>query len=131
MKKEGGFLAKLSQDMIKTLKEELTILLTESGRFYHHHFWYRETEEGVSFRYNPQDIPKEVLNIISPTYFHFKEDAAPVPLSEDFFYMVSGGGWCAPEKFLEEQDAKKVREAIRILELYRDLGIEEGFFEEI
>lgn len=61
----------------------------------------------------------------------FKKDSETMPLSEDFYYMINGGGWCAPEKFLEEDDAKKVREAIRIIEQYESQGIEEGFFEEM
>ena len=52
-------------------------------------------------------------------------------LSEDFYYMINGGGWCKPEKYLEEEDAKKVREAINIIKQYEKQGIEEGFFEEI
>lgn len=61
----------------------------------------------------------------------FKKDAEPIGLSEDFYYMINGGGWCAPEKFLEEEDAKKVREAIGIIEQYETQGIDEGFFEEM
>lgn len=61
----------------------------------------------------------------------FKKDVEPIGLSEDFFYMISGGGWCKPEKFLEEEDAKKVRNAIEIIKQYEEQGIEEGFFEEM
>jgi hypothetical protein len=60
----------------------------------------------------------------------FRKGVKPMPLTEDFFYMISGGGWCKPEKYLEEEDAKKVREAISLIELYQDQGIEEGIFEE-
>jgi len=52
-------------------------------------------------------------------------------ISEDFFYMISGGGWMKPEKYLEEDDAKRVREAIDLIEQYQDQGMEEGYFEEM
>ena len=35
----------------------------------------------------------------------FKKDAEPMGISEDFFYMISDGGWWKPENFLEEDDA--------------------------
>lgn len=61
----------------------------------------------------------------------FKTNADPMGLSEDFFYMISGGGWCKPEDFLENDDARKVREAIEIIEQYHQQGVDEGFFHEI
>jgi hypothetical protein len=36
----------------------------------------------------------------------FKKDAEPIGISEDFFYMISGGGWCKPEVYLEEEIEK-------------------------
>ena len=60
----------------------------------------------------------------------FKKDIDSIALTDDFFYMISDGGWCKPEKFLEEEDAKKVREAITIIQQYEEQGIEDGFFEE-
>lgn len=59
----------------------------------------------------------------------FKQDATSMPLTEDFWYMIYGGGWCAPEEFLEEEDAIKVRKAIEIIAQYKEQGIDEGFFE--
>lgn len=47
---------------------------------------------------------------------------------EDFFYGISEGGWFDPEKFLEEEDAKKVIEAVNLIESYRDQGIQNGVF---
>ena len=44
------------------------------------------------------------------------------------FYMIDGGGWAKPEYFLEDKDAKKVREAIELINLYEKQGIEEGYF---
>ncbi len=61
----------------------------------------------------------------------FKKDAEPIGISEDFFYMISGGGWCKPEVYLEEEDAKKVREAINVIKQYEQQGYDEGFFEEM
>lgn len=61
----------------------------------------------------------------------FKNDAESMGISEDFFYMISGGGWMCPEKFLEEEDAKRVREAITLIEQYEQQGMDEGFFEEM
>lgn len=61
----------------------------------------------------------------------FKKDVEPEGLSEEFFYMISDGGWCRPEKFLEEEDAKKVREAINVIKQYEQQGIDEGYFEEM
>lgn len=61
----------------------------------------------------------------------FKQEADPIGLSEDFFYMVSDGGWCKPENFLEDDDAVRVREAIELIKSYHDQGIDEGFFEEM
>lgn len=66
-----------------------------------------------------------------PYKLKFKKDVESVGLSEDFYYMINGGGWCAPEKFLEKDDAKKVRDAINIIAQYEKQGIEEGFFEEM
>lgn len=54
-----------------------------------------------------------------------------VVLMEDFFYMISKGGWCKPEIFLEEEDAKKVRDAIELITKYEKQGIAEGYFEEL
>ncbi len=60
----------------------------------------------------------------------FKKDARPRGISEDFFYMINGGGWMRPEEYLEEDDAKRVREAIELIDKYQEQGMEEGFFEE-
>jgi|688.fasta_scaffold1748938_2 hypothetical protein len=61
----------------------------------------------------------------------FKKNATPIAFSEDLWYMINGGGWCAPEQFLEEDDAKKVRAAIDIIKQYEDQGYDEGFFDEM
>lgn len=61
----------------------------------------------------------------------FKKNSDVVGLSEDFFYMINGGGWCSPEKFLEQEDANRVRDAINIIAQYERQGIEEGFFKEM
>ena len=61
----------------------------------------------------------------------FKKEAETIFLKDDFFYMINGGGWCAPEKFLEEEDAKRVRDAIKLISQYEEQGIDDGFFEEM
>ena len=61
----------------------------------------------------------------------FKKDATPIAFIDDFFYMIADGGWCKPENFLEEDDAKKVRAAIDIIKQYEDQGYDEGFFDEM
>lgn len=60
----------------------------------------------------------------------FKKDAETMPLTDDFWYMLTGGGYCRPEDFLEESDARRVREAIKLIAQYEQQGIDEGFFEE-
>lgn len=60
----------------------------------------------------------------------FKEGAEPTALTDDFWYMIYGGGWCKPENFLEDDDAKRLREAIELIAQYENQGIEEGYFEE-
>lgn len=61
----------------------------------------------------------------------FKTDAEPIGISEDFFYMLEGGGWIKPENYLEADDAKRVREAIDLIAQFQDEGFEGGFFEEV
>lgn len=61
----------------------------------------------------------------------FKKDSEPLGMSEDFFYMIEGGGWAKPENFLEEEDAKRVRAAIDLINQYEQQGMDEGFFEEM
>lgn len=60
----------------------------------------------------------------------FKKEAVPIWINEEFFYAINDGGWCAPEKFLEEQDAKRVRDAINLIVQYEEEGIALGVFEE-
>jgi hypothetical protein len=61
----------------------------------------------------------------------FKKDIKPTSLSEDFYYMIDKGGWCNIEKYLESDDAKKVRKAINIIKQYEEQGIDDGYFDEI
>jgi len=61
----------------------------------------------------------------------FKKGVGSMGLSEDFFYMINKGGWCSPEIFLEESDALKIREAIKLIDQYEQQGIDEGYFEEM
>lgn len=45
--------------------------------------------------------------------------------------MIGDGGWCKPEKFLEPDDAAKIRDAINVIKQYEQQGIDEGYFETI
>lgn len=60
----------------------------------------------------------------------FKKDAPQMPLTDDFWYMITDGGYCRPEDFLEEPDAKRLREAIELIAQYEQEGINNGLFEE-
>ena len=46
-----------------------------------------------------------------------KEDAEPV-FTTDVYYDVLDGGYFDPDKFLNEDDAEKVNEAIKIVHRY-------------
>lgn len=60
----------------------------------------------------------------------FKENCEVISICDDFFYYLSGGGWLKPEDYLEDEDAKKVNEAIRIIEMFKQQGEELELFEE-
>ncbi len=81
------------------------------------------------------DVINQVNNLLenlkTSEKLKFKKDAEPMAISEDFFYMINGGGWMKPENYLEDDDANKVREAIDIINQYEQQGIEEGFFDEM
>jgi hypothetical protein len=62
---------------------------------------------------------------------NFKKDAEPIPLTGDFWYMLTNGGYCKPENFLIEEDSNKVRKAIEIIKKYELQGLEQGYFLEI
>ena len=60
----------------------------------------------------------------------FKKDCEPMSICDDFFYYLDGGGWLKPEDYLEEEDAKRVEEAVKLIAQFEREGIDLGFFEE-
>lgn len=50
-----------------------------------------------------------------------KEGQLEVVSTSDFWYDLTDGGYIEPEEYLTEEAAKKVREAIEIIEEYRSL----------
>lgn len=55
----------------------------------------------------------------------FKKDVEPICMTEDFWYMLTSGGYLKPDKYLEPESAKKVKDAIAVL-LEFDRGMEEN-----
>ncbi len=64
------------------------------------------------------------------TLLKFKKDIQPVGTG-DFYHDLIDGGYLEPEKFLEGDDANKVREAIELIRQYQNEGITLGLFEEM
>ena len=56
----------------------------------------------------------------------FKKDVESVA-TDNFWYDLTDGGYIKPEKFLEEEDAKKVNEAVDLLREFLS-GMEENEF---
>lgn len=59
----------------------------------------------------------------------FKDDAEPV-FSSDTYYDLFDGGYIDPDKLLEKEDALKVKEAIRTIEIFFDEAREKSLLEE-
>ncbi len=55
-------------------------------------------------------------------------DAIP---TDDFYYDLFIGGYFKPEKFLDEDSAQKVKEAIKVIEDYEQLLIDNDLIEEM
>lgn len=51
--------------------------------------------------------------------------------TDDFYYDLFIGGYFKPEKFLDEDSAKKVKEAIKTIENYEQLLIDNDLIEEM
>lgn len=58
-----------------------------------------------------------------------QNDGEPFGMSDEFFYEIGDGGYLSPEKFLEEDDAIRVREAISLIQQYEQEGCDKGFFD--
>ena len=60
----------------------------------------------------------------------FKEDFE-MPMTDGFWYMLVDGGYIKPEDALvNEEDIKRVRDAINVLKEYKREGYKQGAFEE-
>jgi len=51
--------------------------------------------------------------------------------TDDFYYDLFIGGYFKPDKFLDEDSAKKVKEAIKTIENYEQLLIDNDLIEEM
>jgi len=51
--------------------------------------------------------------------------------TDDFYYDLFIGAYFKPEKFLDEDSAKKVKEAIKTIEDYEQLLIDNDLIEEM
>ncbi len=51
--------------------------------------------------------------------------------TDDFYYDLFIGGYIKPEKFLDEESAQKVREAIKVISEYEQLLIDNNLLEEM
>ena len=58
----------------------------------------------------------------------FKENAEPIYTTEPW-YDIFEGGWVRPSELLEEADAEKVNEAIKLVEQFLDEGIDNDLIE--
>lgn len=63
--------------------------------------------------------------------FKFKKDAEPIETTDDFFYMLFYGGYIKPEEYLEdEEQIKKLNNAISLIKEFRNDFENAGLFEE-
>lgn len=46
--------------------------------------------------------------------FKWKKDVKPIA-SGDIYYDLTGGGYIKPEDFLEDEDAQKVNDALKLI----------------
>ena len=60
-----------------------------------------------------------------------KQASLPTVSTDDFYYDLFLGGYFKPEKFLDEESAKKVQEAIDIINEYENLLVENELIEEM
>lgn len=60
-----------------------------------------------------------------------KQGEILITYTDDFHYDLFIGGYFKPDRFLDEDSAKKVKEAINIINQYENLLVENGLIEEI
>lgn len=59
---------------------------------------------------------------------NFKKRDEPV-YSNDFWYDLTDGGYIDPDEILENDDAKKLKEAIQIVQAFEEEAIANGIIE--
>lgn len=63
--------------------------------------------------------------------FKFKKDAEVIETTDDFMYMLFGGGYIHPEEYLEdEEQIKELNNAISLIIDFRDDFENAGLFQE-
>lgn len=63
--------------------------------------------------------------------FQFNMDADPISSTDGFEYDLFYGGYLEPEKFLiDKSQIRKVKEAIEIINEYKEQLIDSGLYEE-
>lgn len=60
-----------------------------------------------------------------------KHSDLPLTNTDDFYYDLFLGGYFRPDRFLDEESAKKVEEAINIINQYESLLVENDLIEEM
>jgi len=60
----------------------------------------------------------------------FKKDVQPIPMTEDFWYMLTSKGSIHLDEILEGPDADEVRKAIDVLETFESECWDNDIFEE-
>lgn len=60
-----------------------------------------------------------------------KQKELPSTSTDDFYYDLFLGGYFRPDRFLDEESAKKVQEAINIINQYENLLVENDLIEEM
>jgi hypothetical protein len=61
---------------------------------------------------------------------NIKQDAEPV-CTDDFWYDMFEGGYIEPDNFLEIDDASKVKEAMWVIQNFKDALEDSGLIEEM
>lgn len=59
------------------------------------------------------------------------KDNAEIVCSSDFWYDLTTGGYIDPDKILEPDDAKRVKEAVIVLNKFYNEATENGIIEEL
>jgi len=60
-----------------------------------------------------------------------REDAEPFANSDELWYCLTDGGYLKPEDYLSKEDAKKVNEAVSVVQDFLESMEEAGKIEEM